>query len=165
MHAYMHAWAGRSGGGAAGWVTPSAEGGHLLLDHAVHHALQRLSTAEEEVLVVGAARDAARRARRISSRQWGCRQGAAHAHTHLVLQDRFELHLEDKVQLARARLAAVGQAPARAQVAEQVGVGRDRGHAARRLQGDAARVRLGEGEEAERERRVEASWSVARADA
>ena len=69
------------------------------------------------------------------------------------------------MQLARARLAAVGEAPARAQVAEQVGVGRDRGHAARRLQCDAARVRLGEGEEAERERRVEASWSVARADA
>ena len=163
------------GGAARGWwgcrwVTPSAEGGHLLLDHALHHALQRLCMGEEEGLAVGAARDAARRARRWGCqwgcRQWGCRQwGSAHAHTHLVLQDRFELHLEDKVQLARARLAAVGEAPARAQVAEQVGVGRDRGHAARRLQCDAARVRLGEGEEAERERRVEASWSVARADA
>ena len=91
--------------------------------------------------------------------------GATHAHTHLVLQDRFELHLEDEVQLARARLAAVGEAPARAQVAEERGVGRDRGHATGRLQRDAARVRLGEGEEAERERRVEAGWSVARADA
>ena len=69
------------------------------------------------------------------------------------------------MQLARARLATIGQAPPRAQVAEQVGVGRDRGHAASRLEGDEARVRLAEGEEAERERRVEASWSVARADA
>ena len=169
-HAGMQAWVGRR-------VGPHGGGGAAGGSHRLRKAATCCSTTRSITRCSACAWERkrgwrwVRRARRASCRQWGCRQwgcrqwGSAHAHTHLVLQDRFELHLEDKVQLARARLAAVGEAPARAQVAEQVGVGRDRGHAARRLQCDAARVRLGEGEEAERERRVEASWSVARADA